>query len=184
MSDVDHTLTIQLLVAWAGESGDPPRLGWWRTDMVSEYGGEDLFKRLLPNTWQWAALQAVREAARRADRQSRGEAHDSDALVSLFGLGVETDRRLDERLADLVRTGRTPAESLPELAGWIGQPFDREAFAAWLRTLAEPTTVAAPSGRRVPGHPPEDLGTLSRTLAAALLPFGETYPLPHFKRAP
>ena len=55
MSDLDHTLTIQLLVAWAGESGDPPRLGWWRTDMVSEYGGGDLFKRLLPNTWQWAS---------------------------------------------------------------------------------------------------------------------------------
>ncbi len=183
MSDLDHTLTIQLLVAWAGESGDPPRLGWWRTDMVSEYGGGDLFKRLLPNTWQWATLQAAREAARRADRQRRGEAHDADALVSLFGLGVETDRRLEERLADLIRTGRTPAEALPGLAEWVDQKFGREAFAAWLQKLAEPTTTTAPVGRRIQGNPPKELEALSSTLAAALLPLGDAYPLPHFKRA-
>ena len=101
----------------------------------------------------------------------------------MFGLGVETDRRLEERLADLVRTGRTPTESLPVLAEWVDQKFDREAFAAWLQKLAEPTTTTAPVGRRIQGNPPEDLEALSRALAAALLPLGDAYPLPHFKRA-
>jgi hypothetical protein len=77
MPDLDATLTIQFPVAWAGEAGDPPRLGWWRTDMVSEYGGEDLFPRLLPNTWQWVTLRAVCEAARRADVASCREARDA-----------------------------------------------------------------------------------------------------------
>lgn len=182
VADLDTVLTIQILVAWAGESGDPPRLGWWRTDMASEYGGEDLFRRLLPNTWRWATLQAAREAARRTDEQSRREAHDADALVSLFALGVDVDRRLDERLQDLVRTGQRPADALPGLAEWIGQPFDRDAFGAWLRQFGEPASVAAPSGRRLKGAPPEDIATAARSLASALLPLGSGYPLPHYRR--
>jgi hypothetical protein len=64
---LDMILTAQLAVAWAGEAGDPPRLKWWRTDLASEFGGEDLFKRLLPHTWRWAVLEGAREAARRRD---------------------------------------------------------------------------------------------------------------------
>lgn len=183
MPDLDAVITIQLLVAWAGESGDPPRLGWWRTDMASEFGGEDLFRRLLPNTWRWATLQAAREAARRTDAENRREAHDADVLVSLFGLGVETDRRLDERLADLTRVGKAPAEALPGLAEWIGQPFDRNAFGAWLRRQGEPPTTASPVGRRLRGAPPEDIAAAAQSLAAALLPLGNVYPLPHYRRA-
>lgn len=182
MSDLDEVLTVQFLIAWAGEAGDPPRLGWWQTDMVSEFGGEDLFRRLLPNTWQWAALQAVREAARRTDAASRCEAHDADDLVSLYGLGVENDRRLDERLADLIRTGRTPAEALPGLTPWLGQPFDRVAFEAWLREQGEPATVAAPVGRRIKGEQPVEIEAAARSLAAALVPLVDTFPLPHYRR--
>lgn len=141
VTELDTALTLQLVVAWAGEAGDPPRLGWWRTDMVSEYGGEDLFQRLLPNTWRWATLQAAREAARRTDAESRREAHDADALVSLFGMGVEADRRLDERLADLARAGGAPAAALPGLAEWLGQPFDRDAFGVWLRQKGDRKSV-------------------------------------------
>ena len=62
-STLDQFLTRQVAVAWAGESGESgERLGWWRSDLVSEFGGEDLFRRLLPTTWLWAVLQAVREA--------------------------------------------------------------------------------------------------------------------------
>ena len=75
MSDIDMALTSQLVVAWAGETGEEPRLGWWRSDLVSEFGGEDLFRRLLPGTWRWAALQGAREAARRTDAELRS--HDS-----------------------------------------------------------------------------------------------------------
>src|SRR5688572_15258501 len=66
-SEIDHALTAQLLVGWAGESGEEKRLGWWRSDLVSPFGGMDLFRRLLPSTWEWAVLQGAREAARRKD---------------------------------------------------------------------------------------------------------------------
>ncbi|MEB3167475.1 MAG: BREX-6 system BrxE protein, partial [Synechococcaceae cyanobacterium] len=72
-SDLDIALTAQIVVAWAGESGEQPRLGWWQTDLVSEFGGEDLLKELLPRTWPWAMLQAVREAARRKDEELRAK---------------------------------------------------------------------------------------------------------------
>jgi hypothetical protein len=39
LSDLDAALTAQFAVAWAGETGEEPRLGWWRTDLVSEFGG-------------------------------------------------------------------------------------------------------------------------------------------------
>lgn len=63
---LDEILAIQFLVGWAGEGrSEPPRLGWWATDLVDEFGGGDFLKRLLPNTHKWAALEAVREAAKR-----------------------------------------------------------------------------------------------------------------------
>ena len=48
-SEVDALLSAQIIVAWAGEGhvGDERRLGWWRSDLVSEFGGLDLFQRLL-----------------------------------------------------------------------------------------------------------------------------------------
>jgi len=40
---LDRILSFQVLVAWAGEGlSDPPRLSWWRTDMVDKGGGEYL----------------------------------------------------------------------------------------------------------------------------------------------
>jgi len=50
LSDIDMVLTSQLVVAWAGETGEGRGLGWWESDLVSEYGGEDLFGELLPST--------------------------------------------------------------------------------------------------------------------------------------
>src|SRR5262245_65439951 len=99
--ELDGVLTAQLIVAWGGEAGEEPRLGWWRADLCSEFGGEDLFRRLLPHTWQWATLQGAREAARRLDAQARQKDHNPDRLLTLFSVGVEIDERLDERLRDL-----------------------------------------------------------------------------------
>jgi hypothetical protein len=107
---LDDVLTLQLAVAWAGESGEAPRLGWWRTDLVSEFGGEDLFRRLLPHTWRWAVFEAVREAARRVDARSRSRDHDPDGLLSLFHLGFDADEQLEQRLADLKRGSAPPKE--------------------------------------------------------------------------
>ena len=90
-SEVDALLSAQIIVAWAGEGhvGDERRLGWWRSDLVSEFGGLDLFQRLLPTTAPWAVLQAVREAARRVDARELGlhqiplRAHHQDLHVRL-----------------------------------------------------------------------------------------------------
>ncbi len=93
LSTLDMVLTRQLLIAWAGEAGEEPRrLGWWKSDLTGEYGGHDLFKRLLPKTWEWAALQAVREAARRSDAEQRSRHHDADRLLTIFYLGFEAKR--------------------------------------------------------------------------------------------
>ena len=46
---LDAILAVQLTVAWAGEGrSDPPRLGWWETDLVDQDGRGELLKRLLP----------------------------------------------------------------------------------------------------------------------------------------
>ena len=71
-SEIDMILTAQLAVAWAGEKGEQRRLGWWQTDLVSEFGGKDLFQQMMPHTWEWAVLQAAREAAVRCRVASAG----------------------------------------------------------------------------------------------------------------
>ncbi len=151
--------------------------------MVSEYGGEDLFRRLLPNTWRWGVLLAAREAARRTDLESRREAHDADEMLSLFRLGADVDRRIEERLADLVRLGRQPAEALPDLVNWLGKPFNREAFSDWVQSNGDASTTASPVGRRLKGSRPDDLDETVRALVAGLAPLSDVYPLPHYRRA-
>ena len=63
-TELDFLLTAQFAVAFAGEGGESPRLGWWRTDLVSEFGGHDLFQRLLPSTWAWARQAETRRQPR------------------------------------------------------------------------------------------------------------------------
>lgn len=182
MSDIDMALTSQLVVAWAGESGEDSRLGWWRCDLVSEFGGEDLFRRLLPRTWQWAVLQGAREAARRRDTELRRRDDDPDRIVSLFSLGFELDERVEERLQDLKHSGRAPYEALPGLAvmrdGW-----QRDQFWDWVAGHGHVDTASSAVGRRLRGSLPTAVDQLVRKLVAALAPAAETYPLPHFRRA-
>ena len=181
-SDIDMALTSQLVVAWAGEAGEERRLGWWRSDLASEYGGEDLFRRLLPSTWRWASLQGAREAARRVDAELRQRDYEPDRIVSLFSLGFELDERIEERLADLKRSGHTPEQGLPGLAvtddGW--RP---ESFWDWVAGHGEAGGTASPAGRRLSGNLPATVGQQVRRLVAGLAPGGESYPLPHFRRA-
>ena len=179
-STLDLILTAQLAIAWAGEKGEDPRLGWWRTDLVSEYGGVDLFERLLPNTFQWAVLQAAREAARRHDAALRAPAHDPDALRTLFHWGFAVDERLDERLADLKAAGAPPTQALPALAPVITDDWDPDTFTAWVASHPRADSVPAPRGRRLRGAPPKSLDTAAGHLVAALVPLGAAYPLPHY----
>ena len=182
MSDIDHALTTQLVVAWAGETGEEKRLGWWRSDLVSEYGGKDLFRRLLPSTGEWAVLQGAREAARRKDAEIRRKDHDPDRILSLFSFGFELDERIEERLQDLKRSGRAPQQALPGLTGSIELVWNRDRFLDWVRGHGDAETTATPIGRRVKGQLPTYLDQLVRRLVGALAPLADNYPLPHFKR--
>lgn len=181
-STLDEILAIQLTVAWAGEGRcEPPRLGWWQTDLVDQAGGGDLLERLLPRTHAWASLEAVREAARRADAEARRKHADPDRLRTLFHLGFELDERLDERLAQHKRQGTPPHAALPSLANTAGA-FDREELAALLRPSSSgPEARVVPGGRELRGPPPAAPELLVRHLAAALVPFAPQYPLPFYR---
>ncbi len=178
---LDRILALQLLVAWAGEgSTDPPRLGWWRTSLVDELGGEDLFKRLVPRTWRWAVLEAARVAARTVDAEMRSHAAEGDHLVSLFHFGFLVDEQLDDRLAELKRSTADPLEAMPELAA-TAKPWDAAAFLQEMCGLAEVSIAASSVGRRLKGEAPSDPLAAARMLAAAIAPMSERYPAPHFR---
>ena len=182
-SEIDALLTVQIAVAWAGEKGgEEPRLGWWRSDLVSEYGGQDLFQRLLSHTWQWAMLQAAREAARRRDAELRGQDHDPDRILSLYRLGFETDEHVEERLQDLKRSGKSPQDALPGLRDVVTDKWHAERFGDWVQGHGEAKFVKAPIGRRLTGNAPTPLDRLVHSLVAAFWPLADDYPLPHYRR--
>ena len=184
-AEVDLLLTAQIAVAWAGEGhvGEEPRLGWWRSDLTSEFGGRDLFERLLPRTHRWAVLQAVREAARRTDAELRERASNPDGVTSLYSLGFDLDERAEERLMELKRAGAPPETALPGLGAVIRDAWDLAAFAAWVQSHGKVEHKVEPLGRRVVGNQPPALGDLVRRLVAALYPLAPAYPLPHFRSA-
>lgn len=184
-SELDWALTAQITVAWAGEGGEEPRLGWWQTDLVSEFGGEDLLRRLLPKTYEWAMLQAVREAARRKDEELRSKASDPDQLVTLYRFGFELDEQIEERLQTHKRSGRSPLEALPGLVEILGDSlhgrWDRDQFLQWAEAHGPVQMEAVPTGRQLKGPMPGGLDRSVAQLLAALAPLGDSYPLPHFR---
>ena len=181
LSVIDSILTAQLAIAWAGEGGEEPRLGWWKTDLQSEFGGEDFFRRLLPNSWEWAVLQAIREAAQRTDAHLREQDHDADRILSLFCFGFEIDERVDERLLDLKRAGTTPIEALPGLQEVVSKDWDAGQFTQWLEGHGSASFTTVPAGRRLKGKPPS-LELTVQHLVAGFQPLSDAYPLPHYRR--
>ncbi|MFM7204850.1 MAG: BREX-6 system BrxE protein [Myxococcota bacterium] len=181
LSELDQALTAQFIVAWAGEVGEQRRLGWWRSDLLSEYGGIDFFQRLLPSTWKWAVLQAARETALRTDTSLRRQDHNPDRIISLFHLGVALDERLEERLLALKQSGKSPEQALPglELLTDEWTPAD---FWDWVSLHGEVSTTSTPTGRRIKGELPEALAAQLRALVAGLNPPSDVYPLPHLLR--
>ena len=178
---LDQILKLQLAISWAGETNtSPPRLGWWRTAMCDEYGGEDLLRRLAPKTWKWAALEVCRAAARKVDDAARSTADDADSLVSLYRLGFEVDERLDERLLELKQSGVPPFEAFPHLAALLSE-WSREGLEVWLSGCGKAEYTATATGRRLKGEMPADLAVAASQLAAALLPLADRYALPHFR---
>ena len=183
-SVLDEVLSWQVIVAWAGETGEvaeEPRLGWWRTNLVSEFGGVDLFRRLLPATADWAVLEAARQAARRTDAAIRARDHDADRLLTLYRFGFDVDEKLDERLADHKRSQIPPYAALPMLRAPLSAAFRRETFAALIATLRPPDHVQSPAGRRLRGDAPAAIDVRTRNLVGALAPLLAEYPLPHYR---
>lgn len=179
---LDKILTIQLLVAWAGEGrSEPKRLGWWDTDLVDEAGGGDLLARLAPRTHVWASLELVREAARRVDAKARCKHGDPDKLRSLFFLGFDLDEKVADRLSELKRQGKPPEEVLP-LPFKLSAKFDKDALVSALSKAGKVTfDKVPPVGRQLKGAVPTAPLAMVEKLAAALTPLSEDYPLPFFK---
>lgn len=176
---LDHILEAQLLVAWAGEGGDEPRLGWWQTELVSEYGGQDLFQRLTPHSWPWAVLQAAREAARQVDAARRAESHDADQLLTLFHLGFAVDEQVHERLALHKASRLSPGKVFATLADVTVDDWSRPRFERWLHEHSTADVQRSPLGRSVRVAAGVPVETLVDALVAALAPLAERYPMPH-----
>jgi len=178
---LDEILALQLTVAWAGEGAcTPPRLNWWRTDLIDPAGGGDLLARLLPRTHAWAALEAVREAAIRVDARARAQMPDPDQIRTLFFLGFELDERLAERLAHHKRSGALPDQALP-LTVDLAAPFSADQVAQALRSSTDRVDhTVVPGGRQVKGAMPDSASLLTRHLAAALVPLAGQYPMPFY----
>jgi hypothetical protein len=183
-STLDAVLALQMTVAWAGEGlCEPKRLDWWRTDLVDEAGGGDLFKRLFPKTHQWASLEAVREVAIQTDRKERDKLANPDALRTLFFWGASIDEQLHDRLAEHKRNAveLKPSEILP-LPFELDASFDRSLFET---TLGIPNcdikTKVVPGGRLLANENSEPLEFKAKKLAAALLPLVNSYPMPMYR---
>jgi hypothetical protein len=182
-NQLDEILALQLTVAWAAEAaGDPPRLGWWRTDLVDREGGGDLFARLVPRTAAWAGLILVRAAARRVDEGIREKLARGDQIWTPFHFGFEVDEQLDDRLVYHRSHEHVPAQVLgPRFL--VERPWSTAALEELLGGLGAPTVSVTPSGRQVSARAasPADAAPL---LFAALLPLAAAYPLPYVEATP
>jgi hypothetical protein len=182
---LDEILALQFLVAWAGEGRcKPKRLGWWDTDLVDPDGGGDLFARLVPRTHAWAALEAVREAARQTDAKARERHGEPDRLRTIFFLGFEVDEKLSDRLAAHKRASNPPTESLPLPFALDGKWSKDKALAAFCPGKPPAFSAVPPVGRQLKGASPDHPNDLVRQLVAALVPPADAYPLPFFRVGP
>ena len=179
--DLDHILCLQFTLAWAGEApeDDDERLRWWQTDLLHPDAGMALFNQLFPKTAPWAALCCSREAARRTDLKVRKGAADAGGFLSLFALGFAVDEQLDERIAELRRTGKSPNEALPGLFP-MTLPLDKDALTRWL-SRAEVRAVPSPNGQRLTGTHPASLSQTVDHLASEIRALPEVWMAPHYR---
>jgi len=181
-AQLDQILALQFTVAWAGEGrSKPSRLGWWDTDLVDEAGGGDLFLRLAPKTHAWAALESVREAARRVDAAARKKMADPDGMRTLFFLGFELDEALGDRLATLKRTDKAPAASLALPIAFDAAFSAPKLEKALIGDGGSPPFAIVPGGRQLKGVVPAEPDAMVKKLASALVPLADSYPLPFYK---
>ncbi len=181
-SAADIILSLQIMVAWAGEGmSEPQRLDWWSTDLADTEGGGDLFKRLFPKTHLWASLEAVRKAAIYIDSQARLSMAKPDLIRTLFFWGFDIDEKLNERLSNHKHKLTPPVKALPLLVD-IYAPFDKENFEKAIHLPGQTVKYKiAPGGREITELLPDAPEIKAKYLAAALLPLGDRYPVPFFR---
>ena len=174
---LDEILALQLTAAWAGESaGDPPRLGWWKSDLVDPEGGGNLFARLAPRTGAWASLSLVRAVAQRVDAAAREKLARGDSVWTLFHFGFAIDEQLADRLACHRTHEHVPSAVLgPRFIA--DKAWSKSSFETLLSKLGTPKLTITPGGRQLDARAasPTEAASL---LAAALLPLAPAYPLP------
>lgn len=179
---LDGILAWQIVIAWAGEKGvEPEKLNWWDSSLADPIAGADFFRRLVPRTSAWTAMEAAVDAARAVDKVRRRKAGNPDRLRTLFFLGYDVDRALTKRLYEHKMAGTPPSQALP-----LPVPLDDDAFApeavaeacrkAWASTAYEHTQV----GREMQGRPPADPLRLVERLVGTLAPFEPDYPCPYY----
>jgi len=179
---LDRILALQIAIAWAGEAlSEPKRLGWWRTDLIDELGGGDLFKRLFPHTHQWASLEAVRKVAIQVDKQARLGMAKPDEVRTLFFWGFAVDEKLAERLNFHKRSGKKPVEVLDFPLG-LDEDFVKVDFEDALRIPNHNVShKVVPGGREIAEAMPEALELRAKKLTAELLPLADNYPMPFYR---
>lgn len=180
-SQLDSILSWQFTVAWAGEGKcQPKRLGWWQTDLVDREGGGDLFHRLFPKTHEWAALEAVRDAAIAHDRSIRQRLAEPDWVNTLFFWGFNIDEQLADRLIEHKCIQEPPAAVLDlplDLGKWV-----RADLEAALSIGKQPVRYEVePAGRAIAEKVLPAYELRSQKLASALLPLADDYPMPFYR---
>ncbi len=181
---LDKIIALQIMVAWAGEGAcEPKRLDWWRTDLIDEYGGGDLFTRLLPKTSKWASLEAVRQAAIVVDRRKRQSMTQPDGVRTIFFWGYNFDEQLAQRLAFHKSSGENPLIALEkDISLDIYKPFSQSEFEEAIRIPnREVAFKVVPNGREIVGDMLQALEESAKKLTAALLPLPESYPMPFYR---
>ncbi len=177
---LNQILAYQICIAWAGEAlCEPPRLGWWRTDLVDQLGGGDLLRRLLPRTAQWSGLQAVRQAAIQTDTHLRREIPEADQIRTLFFWGFDIDEQLSDRLSIHKKSEADPQKVLP-LPLKLADPFSPKAFEVAI--AGEVNVEITRNGRAIQGDIPITPEQQAKKLVAALVnPIPEQYPMPFYR---
>lgn len=180
--ELDVVLMLQFLVGWAGEGlTDPPRLGWWSTQLLDKWGGEDLFKRLLPRTFEWALLEAVRKVAIQVDRQKRLNLAQPDNVCTLFFWGFRIDEKLEERLS-FHKQNRSKPQDILDFPLDLKKEFDRKAFDEAIQLLnPEISWEIVPEGREIKDAMPESIADAAKNLVLGLIPVADKYPMPFYR---
>ena len=115
-------------------------------------------QRLAPRTHAWAALEAVREAARFTDQKARQRLADADRVRTLYFWGFE----LDELLNDRIREQKMSLQPVPDQGA-----FERQALEAEFKALdPQASATVQSSGRQLRGPMPLDPARAARALVA------------------